>query len=206
MKTIAPLAFSSSITRFRRSSNWPRYIVPATREPTSSWSTRFLSRSAGTSPSMIRCARPSTMAVLPTPGSPIRAGLFLVRRAKIWMTRSISFCRPMTGSSFPASAREVRSVASWSTRGELLSESLSLLRKRLVLPMPSVSALLRRSSRLSEISLRRSSASFSSRKTRLIWRRSCSGVMPNWTRISIPLNSASLLKPSRICSVPTMGD
>jgi hypothetical protein len=39
------------------------------------------------------------MAVLPTPGSPIRAGLFLVRRARIWITRSISFRRPMTGSS-----------------------------------------------------------------------------------------------------------
>ena len=31
------------------------------------------------------------MAVLPTPGSPISAGLFLVRRERIWMTRSISF-------------------------------------------------------------------------------------------------------------------
>ena len=30
------------------------------------------------------------MAVLPTPGSPISTGLFLVRRARIWMTRSIS--------------------------------------------------------------------------------------------------------------------
>ena len=29
---------------------------------------------------MIRLAKPSTMAVLPTPGSPIRTGLFLVRR------------------------------------------------------------------------------------------------------------------------------
>ena len=28
----------------------------------------------------MRCASPSTMAVLPTPGSPIRTGLFLVRR------------------------------------------------------------------------------------------------------------------------------
>ena len=37
-----------------------------------------LSRSpSGTSPLSIRWARPSTMAVLPTPGSPIRTGLFL---------------------------------------------------------------------------------------------------------------------------------
>ena len=30
----------------------------------------------------MRCASPSTMAVLPTPGSPIKTGLFLVRRLK----------------------------------------------------------------------------------------------------------------------------
>ena len=37
------------------------------------------------------------MAVLPTPGSPIRTGLFLVRRLSTWMTRRISSSRPMTG-------------------------------------------------------------------------------------------------------------
>ena len=37
------------------------------------------------------CARPSTTAVLPTPGSPISTGLFLVRRDSTCMTRSISF-------------------------------------------------------------------------------------------------------------------
>ena len=40
---------------------------------------RSLSHS-GTSPRTMRCARPSTMAVLPTPGSPISTGLFLVLR------------------------------------------------------------------------------------------------------------------------------
>ena len=35
---------------------------------------------SGTSPRTMRWARPSTMAVLPTPGSPISTGLFLVRR------------------------------------------------------------------------------------------------------------------------------
>ena len=35
-------------------------------------------------------ARPSTMAVLPTPGSPMSTGLFLVRRDSTCMTRSIS--------------------------------------------------------------------------------------------------------------------
>ena len=41
------------------------------------------------------------MAVLPTPGSPMRTGLFLVRRDSTWMTRRISSSRPMTGSSLP---------------------------------------------------------------------------------------------------------
>ena len=40
---------------------------------------------SGTSPLTMRCARPSTIAVLPTPGSPISTGLFLVRRCRIWM-------------------------------------------------------------------------------------------------------------------------
>src|ERR1044072_1624971 len=38
------------------------------------------------------------MAVLPTPGSPMRTGLFLVRRDSTWMTRRISSSRPLTGS------------------------------------------------------------------------------------------------------------
>ena len=50
------------------------------------------------------------MAVLPTPGSPTRTGLFLVRRERIWITRRISSSRPMTGSSFPARASSVRSL------------------------------------------------------------------------------------------------
>ena len=41
------------------------------------------------------------MAVLPTPGSPMSTGLFLVRRDSTWMTRRISSSRPMTGSSLP---------------------------------------------------------------------------------------------------------
>ena len=49
------------------------------------------------------------MAVLPTPGSPIRTGLFFVRRERTWITRRISSSRPMTGSSLPSSAACVRS-------------------------------------------------------------------------------------------------
>ena len=50
------------------------------------------------------------MAVLPTPGSPISTGLFLVRRDSTWMTRRISSSRPMTGSSLPC-ARQLGQVA-----------------------------------------------------------------------------------------------
>ena len=66
-------------------------------------------RPSGTSPSAMRPASPSTMAVLPTPGSPMRTGLFFVRRESTWMTRRISSSRPMTGSILPSRARCVRS-------------------------------------------------------------------------------------------------
>ena len=67
------------------------------------------------------------MAVLPTPGSPISAGLFLVRRDRIWMTRSISFSRPMTGSILPARTASVRLMPSWSTVGVLLARFVSVV-------------------------------------------------------------------------------
>ena len=46
----------------------------------SSAQTRRSFSPSGTSPATIRCASPSTIAVLPTPGSPISTGLFFVRR------------------------------------------------------------------------------------------------------------------------------
>ena len=70
----------------------------------------------------MRCAKPSTTAVLPTPGSPISTGLFLVRRERICMTRSISMLRPMHGSSLPSSASLVRLRPNWSSiLGDFLS-------------------------------------------------------------------------------------
>ena len=96
-------------TAFSRSSNSPRYFEPATIAPMSSAMSRLLRRLSGTSPSTIRRASPSTIAVLPTPGSPMSTGLFLVRRESTWMTRRISSSRPMTGSSLPLRASSVRS-------------------------------------------------------------------------------------------------
>ena len=102
-------AATSFSTAFSRSSNSPRYLAPASRPAMSSTSTRLSFSVSGTSPLTMRCARPSTMAVLPTPGSPISTGLFLVRRCSTWMARRISSSRPITGSSLPWRARSVRS-------------------------------------------------------------------------------------------------
>jgi hypothetical protein len=66
----------------------------------------------------MRCARPSTTAVLPTPGSPMSTGLFFVRRERICMIRSISFSRPTTGSSLPSAASLVRLRPNWSSSFE----------------------------------------------------------------------------------------
>ena len=76
----------------------------------------------------MRWARPSAIAVLPTPGSPIRTGLFLVRRERTWMTRRISSSRPMTGSSWPSSAACVRSRPNFSSDWYLSSGFSSVTR------------------------------------------------------------------------------
>ena len=68
----------------------------------------------------MRKAKPSAMAVLPTPGSPIKIGLFFLRRDKICATRSISFSRPTIGSNLPFSAIFVRSRPKLSKTGVLL--------------------------------------------------------------------------------------
>ncbi len=72
----------------------------------------------------MRAARPSTTAVLPTPGSPISTGLFFVRRERICITRSISVWRPTTGSSLPSAASLVRLRPNWSRSFELFDFSL----------------------------------------------------------------------------------
>mmetsp|Transcript_40636 Transcript_40636/g.96538 ORF Transcript_40636/g.96538 Transcript_40636/m.96538 type:complete len:363 (+) Transcript_40636:1197-2285(+) len=103
-------AATSSRTLLSRSSNSPRYFVSATRRPSWREMRRFPCRLAGTSPEAILCARPSTMAVLPTPGSPSRHGLLLRRRTRIRIVLSSSLSRPIIGSRQPSSACSVRSV------------------------------------------------------------------------------------------------
>ena len=110
IKMTLPAWRTSAITCLRRSSNSPRKRVPATNEPISRAITRISANCSGRSPLLMRRANPSARAVLPTPGSPISTGLFLVRRPKICMTRSISWWRPTTGSIFPSAASWVKSV------------------------------------------------------------------------------------------------
>ena len=68
----------------------------------------------------IASAKPSAIAVLPTPGSPINTGLFLVRLLNTSITRVISLSLPMTGSSVPSLAITVKSRARLSNVGVLL--------------------------------------------------------------------------------------
>ena len=108
-RIISPSAVSTSFsTALSRSSNSPRYLAPATRAPISRATRRRFFRVSETSPATIRWARPSTIAVFPTPGSPIKTGLFLVRRESTWTILRISSSRPITGSNFPNRARSVR--------------------------------------------------------------------------------------------------
>ena len=103
------LFFTSSKTAFRRSSNSPRYLAPATKAPISKANIFLSFKASGTSPRTIRCASPSTAAVLPTPGSPIKTGLFFVFLDRMRITFRISASRPITGSSFCSLARSTKS-------------------------------------------------------------------------------------------------
>src|SRR6266576_1060051 len=101
----------SSRTSFRmRSSYWPRNVVPASRATWSSATTRTSLSAGGTSPAATRCASPSTIAVFPTPAVPISAGLFLLWRSRMSITRAISASRQHTGSRSPRRACAVRST------------------------------------------------------------------------------------------------
>lgn len=123
---ISPPAAEISFNTFcNRSSNSPRYFAPEINADKSNERTLFFDNDEGTSFRIIRCARPSyslvssnfsgvrertMIAVFPTPAGPTRAGLFFVRRDRIWIVRRISSSRPMTGSSLPSLANSVRSI------------------------------------------------------------------------------------------------
>ena len=105
---ISPSLFLTSFkTFFKRSSNSPLYLAPAIKDAISSSQIVLFFRLLGRSPLTIRSARPSTMAVFPTPGSPIKTGLFLVFRDKTRVMLRISSSLPMTGSILPSLALSV---------------------------------------------------------------------------------------------------
>ena len=107
---ILPLDFSTSLrTALSLSSNSPLYLAPAISAPISREKIVLFFSPSGTSPFIIRCARPSTAAVFPTPGSPISTGLFLVLLDSILIILLISLSLPITGSSFPLRASSTRS-------------------------------------------------------------------------------------------------
>ncbi|KAG1440795.1 hypothetical protein G6F57_018911 [Rhizopus arrhizus] len=78
-------------------------------------------KAGGTSPATMRSARPSTTAVLPTPASPVKMGLFCRRRVRMSIIWRISASRPITGSILPSRARSVRLVVYWSSAGVWVS-------------------------------------------------------------------------------------
>ena len=84
--------------------------APACSKPTSNASNRASFNAGGTSPRAMRRANPSTTAVLPTPASPVRIGLFWRRRISTSTIWRISSSRPTIGSISPFRACSVRSV------------------------------------------------------------------------------------------------
>ena len=149
--------------------------------------TRRSRSDSGMSPATMRWARPSTIAVLPTPGSPMRTGLFFVRRLRTWMTRRISSSRPMTGSSLPSSASAVRSrpyfssawiVSSgdWSVIGFGRTSAIACSRRSRVTPLAASAWPAGPSSRVraSRTCSPETYWSFSPRSSRSALRRACS--------------------------------
>jgi len=66
---------------------------------------------------MILNASPSAIADFPTPGSPIKTGLFFFLRLRICASLSISISLPTIGSSVPSSADFVMSIPKLSSTG-----------------------------------------------------------------------------------------
>ena len=84
----------------------PSSLAPACSRPRSSArSAHALQRRRHVAARRCRSAKPSTTAVLPTPASPVRIGLFCRRRIRMSMIWRISSSRPRTGSILPSRAR-----------------------------------------------------------------------------------------------------
>ena len=122
-KITLPAAFTSSSTFLILSSNSPLYFEPATIDDKSSETILLSFNVDGTFPLYISCARPSTMADFPTPGSPTRQGLFFVLLLSICITLSISLSLPTMGSNLLSAAIFVKSLLYLSNVGVALLPS-----------------------------------------------------------------------------------
>ena len=112
-KMTSPTFFTSFRHFFILSSKSPLYLAPAIMLVISKVTTLLFLSNSGTSFKIIFSANPSITAVFPTPGSPIKQGLFFVLLDKIWITLSISSFLPITGSNFPSLACLVKSAPNW---------------------------------------------------------------------------------------------
>ena len=97
-KMTLPCSEASARQFLSRSSKSPRYFAPDSNAGRSSANSCICCKDSGTSPCKIFLAMPSTIAVFPTPASPIRQGLFLVRLERMRIICCNSFSRPISGS------------------------------------------------------------------------------------------------------------
>ena len=124
-KTASGWLSNSSTTALRRSSKSPRYRVPASNAPISSEKIVVLAKTCGVSPETTLRAKPSAMAVLPTPGSPTKSGLFLRRRHRTCTQRSTSWLRPISGSISPSPALAFKSTQYLASADSFFSSSFT---------------------------------------------------------------------------------
>ena len=117
------MAYNSSIITFILSSNCPLYFVPATIDVMSKDTILLPDKFCGQSPSNIFLANPSTIAVLPHPGSPKMIGLFFFLLESIWAILLISSSLPTTGSNLPSSANFIKSLEKLSNTGVFVDPS-----------------------------------------------------------------------------------
>ena len=106
--TQLPLALNASNTSLTFSSNSPLYLDPASNDPISNEYSSCSFKNLGTSLLAISCAKPSTIAVLPTPGSPTNNTLALNFLANTLTMSSSSCVLPIIGSSFCFLAMSVK--------------------------------------------------------------------------------------------------
>ncbi len=102
---------TSAISPLKRFSNSPFTDAPACNAPKSRVMISVFFSLSGTWPATMRSASPSIKALLPTPASPTTTGLFLRRRQRMSIIRSISWSRHSTGSSLPLRASAVMFLA-----------------------------------------------------------------------------------------------